>query len=128
MYRGYRFNTAHDTGDTIIAQYELYPGVLPMYSGVVVDGKLDPMDITAGILHLAQEGFYEKAFKFKKNYIIASFTFVTLLIYLSFKYGGELVAVLVFCIVGVGRNNININGESKEDCTRLQSKASYQRI
>ncbi len=190
LYRGYRFNTAHDTEDTIIAQYEPYPGVLPMYSGVVVDGKLDPKDITAGILHLAQEGFlkikktqkkvmflfevddyevtllqdagdaptsfhkeilsmlfptgeegevtslgelkkntsqqkknyqtlqnlksainedlleqgfFESAFKLQKNYVIGSFAFLALLIYLSFKYGGELGVVLVFVLLmGVG--------------------------
>ncbi len=41
----------------IIAQYEPYPGLLPMYTGVVFDGRLDPHDITAGIVYLAEQGF-----------------------------------------------------------------------
>ena len=57
LFKAYRFQVKHATGSTIIAQYEPYPGVLPMYSGLVVDGSLDPKDITAGIVYLAQQGF-----------------------------------------------------------------------
>lgn len=57
LFKARKFQVKHATGATIIAQYEPYPGVLPMYSGLVVDGSLDPKDITAGIMYLAQQGF-----------------------------------------------------------------------
>lgn len=41
----------------IIAQYEPYANYLPMYSGVLLDNRLDPRDVTAGILYLAEQGF-----------------------------------------------------------------------
>jgi uncharacterized membrane protein len=57
FYRAFRFRTQHNPHATIIPEYEPYPGVLPMYTGVVVDGRLDSRDITAGIMYLAQQGF-----------------------------------------------------------------------
>lgn len=53
----YRYKTAHKTERTIIPQYEPYPGVRPMYTGLLFDGKLDPQDITACIVYLAEQGF-----------------------------------------------------------------------
>lgn len=41
----------------VIAQYEPYAGFLPMYTGVLFDNSLDPKDITAGIVYLAEQGF-----------------------------------------------------------------------
>lgn len=41
----------------VIAEYEPYPGILPLYTGVLMDGGLDPKDITAGIVYLAQQGY-----------------------------------------------------------------------
>jgi len=54
---GYRYRTYFKTGAPIIAQYEPYKNFKPMYAGVLLDGKLDPRDITAGIVYLAQQGF-----------------------------------------------------------------------
>lgn len=53
----YRFRTAFKSNKPVIAQYEPFEGVLPMYTGVLFDGKLDPRDITAGIVYLAEQGF-----------------------------------------------------------------------
>lgn len=53
----YRYRTANRTGRTIIPQYEPYPGVKPMYTGLLVDGTLDSRDITACIVYLAEQGF-----------------------------------------------------------------------
>jgi uncharacterized membrane protein YgcG len=57
FFKAYRFHVQHAVSNVVIAQYEPYPGVLPMYSGVVIDGSLEPADITAGIMYLAQQGF-----------------------------------------------------------------------
>ncbi len=53
----YRYRTKYRTNRPVIAQYEPYQGILPMYTGVLFDGKLDPRDITAGIVYLAEQGF-----------------------------------------------------------------------
>jgi uncharacterized membrane protein len=53
----YRYKTHFKTGAPIIAQYEPYAGVKPMYAGMLLDGNLDPRDITAGIVYLAEQGF-----------------------------------------------------------------------
>ena len=53
----YRFKTFHKPNAPLVVQYEPYSDVLPMYTGVLKDGRLDPHDITAGLLYLAQEGF-----------------------------------------------------------------------
>jgi uncharacterized membrane protein len=55
--RLYLFEVAHKTGKTIIAQYEPYPGVKPMYTGFLFDERLDTRDITAGIVYLAEQGY-----------------------------------------------------------------------
>ncbi len=54
----------------IIAQYEPYGEYLPMFTGVLMDGKLDPHDITAGIMYLAEQGFLKiKRIETKKLWI-----------------------------------------------------------
>lgn len=57
IFGGYRYKTKFKTGRAIVAQYEPYPGVKPMYTGLLMDGRLDPHDITAGIVYLAQQGY-----------------------------------------------------------------------
>lgn len=53
----YRSKTKHNPHQTIIPQYEPYPDMLPMYTGVMFDGTLNPQDITAGLLYLAEKGY-----------------------------------------------------------------------
>ena len=54
----YRFKTHYrPKSQTIIAQYEPYQDVLPMFSGVLMDRRLDGRDVTAGLLYLAKYGF-----------------------------------------------------------------------
>lgn len=53
----YRYKTAHRTGRPIIAQYEPYKDFKPMYTGLLFDGTLNPQDITACIVYLAQQGY-----------------------------------------------------------------------
>lgn len=53
----YRYKTKEDTDAPIVAQYEPYPQVKPMYAGYLFDKRLDPRDITAGIVFLAEQGF-----------------------------------------------------------------------
>ncbi len=53
----YRYKTKEKTEAPIIPQYEPYPGVKPMYAGYLFDSRLDPRDITAGIVYLAEQGF-----------------------------------------------------------------------
>ncbi len=53
----WRFRRVHYTKRTVVAQYEPYKNYLPMYTGYLFDNLLDPRDITAGILYLAEQGF-----------------------------------------------------------------------
>ena len=53
----YRFRRNNYTYKTVVAQYEPYKNYLPMYTGYLCDNRLDPRDITAGILYLAEQGF-----------------------------------------------------------------------
>ena len=53
----YRWRTEFKLDQLIIAQYEPYPDFKPMFTGVLYDGRLDPRDISAGIVYLAQQGF-----------------------------------------------------------------------
>lgn len=57
IYKTYKIRTENKPDLPVIAQYEPYQNYLPMYSGVLLDGKLDAKDITAGILYLAEQGF-----------------------------------------------------------------------
>jgi len=56
-FAGYKYKTKYRTGRPIIAQYEPYENFKPMYAGMLFDDRLDPRDITAGIVYLAQQGF-----------------------------------------------------------------------
>lgn len=58
VYRIYRYKTYFKPNNlTVVPQYEPYRDVLPMFSGVLIDGRLDGRDVTAGILYLAENGF-----------------------------------------------------------------------
>lgn len=57
LYRTYRVNKRYVRKETVVAQYEPYLDLLPMYTGTVYDGQLDFADITAGIVYLAEQGF-----------------------------------------------------------------------
>lgn len=69
VFRAYRWKTKHKTGNTIIPQYEPYPGIKPMYTGILMDGHLDPRDITACIVYLAGQG-YIKIQKTESNSVL----------------------------------------------------------
>lgn len=56
-YAAYQYKTQHRTHRTIIPQYEPYKGLKPMYTGLLMDGRLDARDITACIVYLAAEGY-----------------------------------------------------------------------
>lgn len=53
----WRFKHQNKFDKPIIAQYEPYENFLPMYTGLLFDFRLDPHDITAGIIYLAEQGF-----------------------------------------------------------------------
>lgn len=53
----YRYRTRFRLSVPIIVQYEPYKDFKPMFSGVLIDGKLNPRDITAGLVYLAEQGF-----------------------------------------------------------------------
>lgn len=55
--RIYRYKTELRTHAPIIAQYEPYADVKPMYAGLLMDRRLDAHDVTAGIVYLAREGY-----------------------------------------------------------------------
>lgn len=57
MYELYSYMMMHKTKSAVIPQYEPYPGIKPMYAGYLINKKLDPRDITAGIVYLAEQGF-----------------------------------------------------------------------
>lgn len=54
LFRSY---TTHRVDEPVIAQYEPLADHLPMYTGVLFDFQLDPRDVSAGIVHLAEQGF-----------------------------------------------------------------------
>jgi uncharacterized membrane protein len=41
----------------VIAEYEPYEGIEPMFAGALIDDVLQPRDIAAGIVYLAEQGF-----------------------------------------------------------------------
>jgi len=55
----YRYYVQHRTNASIIPQYEPYENFKPMYTGLLFDGRIDPRDITAGIVYLAEQGFFK---------------------------------------------------------------------
>ena len=69
-FRIYRHKTAYRTDAPIIPQYEPYPGMRPMYTGLLMDGKLDPRDITACIVYLAEQGYLKIRKVDGKKYLV----------------------------------------------------------
>lgn len=65
----YRIRTRHKVHAPIIAQYEPYAGVRPMYAGRLIDNMLNPSDLTAGIIYLAEQGFLKIKKTDKKIFI-----------------------------------------------------------
>jgi len=57
IYLVYRYKTHHNPHQAVISQYEPYEDYKPMFTGVLVDGRLDDRDITAGLVYLAEQGF-----------------------------------------------------------------------
>lgn len=53
----YVIRTKDKFNKPVVAQYEPIKEYLPMYTGVIYDGRLDPKDITAGIVYMAEQGF-----------------------------------------------------------------------
>jgi hypothetical protein len=66
----YRYKTKFKTDKPIIPQYEPYEGVKPMYMGYLFDKRLDPRDIAAGILYLAERGYLRIKRTEKKAFFI----------------------------------------------------------
>lgn len=64
----YKMHTKHKLDLPVVAQYEPYAGVEPMYAGTLIDNRLDPKDITAAIVHLAEQG-YLKVAKIDKKFL-----------------------------------------------------------
>ncbi|MCA9357785.1 DUF2207 domain-containing protein [Candidatus Kaiserbacteria bacterium] len=56
-FASYRWRTRYKGNTTVVAQYEPYENFKPMFTGVLIDGRLDASDISAGIIYLAQQGF-----------------------------------------------------------------------
>jgi uncharacterized membrane protein len=74
----YRFRRRHVLSKTVIAQYEPYKNYLPMYTGYLFDNLLDPRDITASILYLAEQGFIKITKTTKKVLLIIPTTDYTI--------------------------------------------------
>ncbi len=55
----FQYAREYRTGASVIAQYEPYENLEPMYTGVLFDGRVDAHDITAGIVQLAEQGFFK---------------------------------------------------------------------
>lgn len=53
----YRHETKYKYDAPLIAMYEPFRDLEPMYAGLLMDDKLDPRDISAGIIYLAERGF-----------------------------------------------------------------------
>ena len=70
----YRFRTKDKIARPVIAQYEPVKGYLPMYTGVIYDGQLDPRDITAGIVYMAEQGFIKIKKTEKKVFLLFEVT------------------------------------------------------
>ena len=69
IWFSYRHTVEHKTNSSIVAQYEPYEDFKPMYTGVLFDGRVDPEDITAGIVYLAERGFFKIKHTGKKTFI-----------------------------------------------------------
>lgn len=55
----WRYRTQANPEYPVVPQYEPYADYLPMYTGLLFDGRLDARDISAGILYLAEQGFLQ---------------------------------------------------------------------
>jgi uncharacterized membrane protein len=53
----YLWRIKYRVDTSVVVQYEPYKDLKPMFTGVLFDNKLDPRDITAAIVYLAQHGF-----------------------------------------------------------------------
>lgn len=56
-YLTYTSEFKYRRDQTVIAQYEPYEDFHPMFTGVLLDNRLDPRDISGEIIYLAQQGF-----------------------------------------------------------------------
>ena len=56
---------------TIVAEYEPPQNMKPTLVGSLVDGKVDPRDITAGIIYLAEQGFL-KISRLEKKWLLGN--------------------------------------------------------
>jgi uncharacterized membrane protein len=70
----YRYLTRFDTGATVVVEFAPYPNTKPMYAGLLLDGRLDQRDVTAGLVYLAQHGFLSIAQTTEKALFIFSVT------------------------------------------------------
>ncbi len=57
MVMAWRYEYFYYRRQPVIAQYEPYEGVEPMFAGVLLDDNLGAHDITAGLIYLAEQGF-----------------------------------------------------------------------
>lgn len=55
--RVYVWRTRYRRRESIITQFEPYGAMKPMFTGVLFDNRLDPRDLTSGLVYLAQQGF-----------------------------------------------------------------------
>jgi uncharacterized membrane protein YgcG len=53
----YRYEYFYYRRRPIIAEYEPYEGIEPMFAGTLLDDNLGAHDITAGLIYLAEQGF-----------------------------------------------------------------------
>jgi len=53
----YRYRTAFRPNQAIIPRYEPFEDFNPVFTGLLIDGRLDARDITAGIVYLAEQGY-----------------------------------------------------------------------
>jgi uncharacterized membrane protein len=113
VYFIYKWQTHNRQSTTIIAQYEPLENFKPMFTGVLLDNRLDSKDITAGIMYLAQQGFIAiKQIKDKEMLIFDSADYeVTLL-----RSGDEVetdfdrnLLELIFGYSGSVSNNLHVN-------------------
>lgn len=68
----YWFRRSNYTYKTVVVEYEPYKNFLPMYTGYLFDNQLDPRDISAGILYLAEQGYIKITKTTKKVLLIIS--------------------------------------------------------
>jgi uncharacterized membrane protein YgcG len=57
IIQGRRYKYAFYKNDPIIAQYEPFAAIEPMYAGALIDDRLDARDISAGLIYLAEQRY-----------------------------------------------------------------------